>query len=73
VKAGLLMSLESTEGQASYVARQLALCGRLVEPAEVVAEIDAVTLEAARAAGAAMLAGPSARASVGAAEKALAA
>lgn len=73
VKAGLLMSLESTEGQASYVARQLALYGRLVEPAEVVAEIDAVTLDEARAAGARMLAGPSARASVGAAEKALAA
>jgi predicted Zn-dependent peptidase len=73
VKAGLLMSLESTEGQAAYVARQLSLHGRLVEPAEVVAEIDAVTLDEARAAGAAMLAGPEARASVGASEKALAA
>ena len=36
-KAGLLMSLESSWGQASYVARQLAPHGRLVEPAEVVA------------------------------------
>jgi predicted Zn-dependent peptidase len=73
VKAGLLMSLESTEGQAAYVARQLSLHGRLVEPAEVVAQIDAITLDEVRAAGAAMLAGPEARASVGAGEKALAA
>lgn len=73
VKAGLLMSLESTEGQASYVARQLALFGRLVEPAAVIAQIDAVTLDAVRAAGKHMLDGPQARASVGASEKALAA
>lgn len=73
VKAGLLMSLESTEGQAAYVARQLGLYGRLVEPADVVAEIEAVTLEDVRAAGSRILAGPSARASVGAGEKALAA
>lgn len=73
VKAGLLMSLESTEGQATYVARQLSLFGRLVEPAEIVAEIDAVTLDAVRAAGTKMLAGPEARASVGAGVKALAA
>src|SRR3546814_2554518 len=44
VKSGLLMSLEGTEGQAAYVARQLSLYGRLVEPAEMVAEIDAVSL-----------------------------
>ncbi len=73
VKAGLLMSLESTEGQASYVARQLALYDRLVEPSEVVAEIDAVTLDDVRAAGARMMAGPSACAVVGVGEKALAA
>jgi predicted Zn-dependent peptidase len=64
-KAGLLMSLESSWGQAGYVARQLAIRGRLVEPAEVVAELEAVTLEQVRAAGAAMLAGPQARATIG--------
>ena len=64
-KAGLLMSLESSWGQAAYVARQLAIKGRLVEPAEVVAEIDAVTLEQVRAAGARMLAGPKASATIG--------
>lgn len=64
-KAGLLMSLESSWGQAGYVARQLALKGRLVEPAEVVAELEAVTLDQVRAAGAAMLAGPKASATIG--------
>lgn len=64
-KAGLLMSLESCWGQASYVATRLLREGRLVEPAEIVARLDAVTLEEARAAGARMLAGPRALASVG--------
>ncbi len=73
VKSGLLMSLEGMEGQAAYVARQLSLYGRLVEPAEMVAEIDAVSLDAVRAAGKAMLTGPRALASVGAGQRALAA
>ena len=64
-KAGLLMSLESAWGQAHYVARQLSMLGRLVEPAEVVRAIDAVTLDALRAAGARMLAGPRASATIG--------
>jgi predicted Zn-dependent peptidase len=64
-KAGLLMSLESTWGQAAYVARQLSIHGRLVDPAELVRELEAVTLEQVRAAGAAILAGPQARASIG--------
>ena len=64
-KAGLLMSLESSWGQANYVARQLALHGRLVEPAEVVQALEAVTLEQIRAAGAKILAGPRASATLG--------
>jgi predicted Zn-dependent peptidase len=64
-RAALLMSLESPWGQANYLARQLAVYGRLVEPAEVVAALDAVTLEAMREAGARMLAGPRARATIG--------
>jgi predicted Zn-dependent peptidase len=64
-KAGLLMSLESPWGQASYVARQLSIHGRLVEPAELVRELESVTLEQVRAAGAAMLASPRASASIG--------
>ena len=42
--------------------RQLLREGRLVEPAEIVAALEAVTLDEVRAAGAAMLAGPRARA-----------
>lgn len=64
-KAGLLMSLESSWGQAAYVARQLGLHGRLVEPAEVVRALEAVTLDEVRAAGATMLAGPRASATIG--------
>jgi predicted Zn-dependent peptidase len=64
-RAGLLMSVESPWGQAHYLARQLSLFGRLVDPAEVLAELNAVTLNQVRAAGAAMLAGPRARATIG--------
>lgn len=64
-RAGLLMSLESPWGQAHYVARQLAVYGQLVEPAEVIVELQAVTLEQVRAAATAMLAGPRARATIG--------
>jgi len=64
-RAGLLMSVESPWGQAHYLARQLSLFGRLVDHAEVLAELSAVTLDEVRAAGAAMLAGPRARATIG--------
>lgn len=64
-RAALLMSIESPWGQAHYVARQLAVHGRLVEPAEVIAELEAVTVEQVREAGRKMLAGPRARATIG--------
>ena len=64
-RAGLLMSLETPWGQAHYVARQLAVHDRLVDPAEVVEALLAVTVDDARAAGARMIAGPSARATIG--------
>ena len=63
--AGLLMALEGPQGQGDYLARQLLVHGRWVPPAEVVARIEAVTVEAARAAGAAMLAHTPARAEIG--------
>ena len=66
VRAGLLMSLEAPGGWSEYLARSLLVHGRVVPPAEVVARINAVTVDEARAAGAAMLAGPRARADVGA-------
>ena len=64
-KAGLLMSLESSWGQAHYVARMLWLHGRLVEPREVVEALDKVGVDEVRAAGSRMLAGPRARATIG--------
>ena len=65
-KAALLMHLETPWGQASYAARQLAVHGRIVSPAEVIDKLDAVTLEQVRAAGAKMLDGPRAQATIGA-------
>jgi predicted Zn-dependent peptidase len=59
------MSLETPWGQAHYVARQLAVHGRLVDPAEVIDALLAVTLDDVREAGARMIAGPSARATIG--------
>jgi predicted Zn-dependent peptidase len=64
-RATLLMSLEAPWGQAAYVARQLSVHGRLVEPSEVLENLAAVTLDEVRAAGAAMIAGPRARATIG--------
>jgi predicted Zn-dependent peptidase len=63
--AGLLMHLETPWGQASYAARQLAVYGRLVEPAEVVEQLAAVTLEEVRAVGDKMISGARASATIG--------
>jgi predicted Zn-dependent peptidase len=65
-KAGMMMSLESCWGQASYLATRLIRDGTLVEPAEIVRRLDAVTVDEVREAGKRMLAGPRAVASVGA-------
>jgi len=65
-KAGMMMSLESCWGQASYLATRLLRDGALIEPAEIVARLDRVTLDEVRAVGQRMLAGPRAVASVGA-------
>lgn len=64
-KAGLLMSMESPWGQAHYVARQISVHGRLVDPAEVIADLEKVTVDEVREAGRRMLAGPRARATIG--------
>ncbi len=64
-RAGLLMSLETPWGQASYAARQLAVHGRLVDPAEVLDKIAAVTVDEVRAAGQRMVDGGAARATIG--------
>lgn len=63
--AALMMTLESPQGLADYLARQLLVHGRFVPPAEVVLRLEAVTVDAARAAGRAMLAHAPARAEIG--------
>jgi predicted Zn-dependent peptidase len=52
VKAGLLMSLESTGSRCEQLARQMQVFGRVVPTAETVAKIEAVTLEDVRRAAA---------------------
>jgi predicted Zn-dependent peptidase len=64
--AGLLMALESPAGQADYAARQWLIHGQWLPPETVIARLGAVDVEAARAAGAAMLAYTPARAEIGA-------
>ena len=64
-RASLMMSLESSWGQANYLARQLAIHRRLVEPAEIIAAVEAVSVDDVRTAGRAMLDGPRASAFLG--------
>jgi predicted Zn-dependent peptidase len=49
MKAGLLMSLESSSARAEQMARQLLVVGRLLEVKELVGKVDAVTPEGMRA------------------------
>jgi len=65
-KAAMLMNLESCWGQASYLATRLIRDGALIEPSELVARLDAVTLDEVRVIGEQMLEGPRAIAAVGA-------
>lgn len=64
-KAGLLMGLESVATRADHLARTIQIHGRIVEPTELVAQLDAVTLGQARAAGVTALSGGEALATVG--------
>jgi predicted Zn-dependent peptidase len=66
LEAGLLMSLETPQGRADHLARSVEIFGRIVPLDELVAELRAVDAAAARSAGAALLGGPVAVASVGA-------
>jgi predicted Zn-dependent peptidase len=55
MKAGLLMALESSGARAEQLARQLMAYGRPLPMEEVVAKVDAVTVESAREAGRALI------------------
>jgi predicted Zn-dependent peptidase len=54
-KAGLLMALESSGARAEQLARQMLAYGRPLSIEEIVAKVDAVTVESARAAGRALI------------------
>ena len=64
-RAGLLMSLESVQTRADVLARGIDLRGRIVAAAELVAEIDAVTVGDVRRVAAGVLAAPTTLATVG--------
>lgn len=55
MKAGLLMALESSEARVSQLARQMLAYGRPLPIDEIVAKVDAVTVNSARAAGRALI------------------
>jgi predicted Zn-dependent peptidase len=55
MKAGLLMALESSEARLGQLARQMLAYGRPIPLKEIVAKVDAVTIESARAAGHALI------------------
>jgi predicted Zn-dependent peptidase len=55
MKAGLLMALESSEARLSQLARQMLAYGRPIPLNEIVAKVEAVTVESARAAGRALI------------------
>ena len=55
MKAGLLMALESLEARVGQIARQMLAFGRPIALEEIVAKVDAVTVESARAAGRALI------------------
>jgi predicted Zn-dependent peptidase len=65
VEASILMALETPQGQADSMARSIEIFGRIMTAEEMLAEIRAVDVDAARQAGRRMLDGPRALASIG--------
>ena len=55
MKASLLMALESSEARLGQLARQMLAYGRPIPLDEIVAKVDAVTVDSARAAGVALI------------------
>ena len=68
LEAGLLMALETPQGRADHLARSIEIFGRIVPVEEILAQLRAVDVAAARAVGAALHGGPVAVASIGAAQ-----
>ena len=59
------MALETPQGRADSIARSIEVFGRILSLEEMLAELQAVDVGAARSAGQAMLSGPNAFASIG--------
>jgi len=72
IRATILMALESVQGRADRLGFQTLVHGAPVDPAVIVAKIDACTLDQVRAVGARMLSGHETLATVGPALKAAA-
>jgi predicted Zn-dependent peptidase len=66
MEAGLLMALETPQGRADQMARSVEVFGRIVPLEELLADLRAVDVAAAKAAGAALIDGRIAISSVGA-------
>ena len=66
MEASLLMGLETPQGRADHLARSIEVFGRAVPTNELIEQLRAVDVTAARTAGADLLQGPVAMASVGA-------
>lgn len=69
LKAGLLMSLESSGARAEQMARHLLVHGRLIAPDELVARVDEVTVERVRTFAQRLAGSPACVAIVGAGKK----
>ncbi|HYC94638.1 MAG TPA: pitrilysin family protein [Sphingomicrobium sp.] len=65
VEASILMALETPQGRADAMGRSIEIFGRIMTQEEMLAELRAVDVESARAAGRATLDGPRAIASIG--------
>jgi predicted Zn-dependent peptidase len=66
MEAGLVMSLETAQGRADHIARSIEVFGRILPLDELLEQVRSVSVEDARNAGHALMAGPIAVASVGA-------
>jgi predicted Zn-dependent peptidase len=65
IEAGIQMALETPQGRADAMARSIEIFGRIMPVEEMLTELRAVDVAAARDAGTAMLEGPRAIASIG--------
>ncbi len=65
IEAAILMAMETPQGRADAMARSIEIFGRIMSVEEMLEELRAVDVDAARAAGRAMLDGPRAIASIG--------